>query len=127
VEAKPAGRSLVGVEEQSTKNVTGVPVSLPVWHDPLPFCHECTGSETRFTNRLNPDPRRRNVFASNLWPSQSEGILERRNLSVPAAAAHWGMMRTVNQRPSHALIGFSTAASFCNTARAGACACPGAM
>lgn len=33
VEAKPAGHSLVGVEEQSTKYVTGVPPSLPAWHN----------------------------------------------------------------------------------------------
>jgi len=63
VEAKPAGHSLVGVEEQSTKYVTGVPAGLPAWHNPLPFCYESTGSETRFTNRLDPDPRSRNVFA----------------------------------------------------------------
>ncbi|MDR3459101.1 MAG: DEAD/DEAH box helicase family protein [Verrucomicrobiae bacterium] len=63
VEAKPAGHSLVGVEEQSIKYVTGVPAGLPAWHKPLPFCYESTGSETRFTNRLDPDPRSRNVFA----------------------------------------------------------------
>ncbi len=63
VEAKPAGHSLVGVEEQSTKYVTGVPSGLPAWHNPLPFCYESTGSETRFTNRIDPDPRSRNVFA----------------------------------------------------------------
>ncbi|MGA7215448.1 MAG: DEAD/DEAH box helicase family protein, partial [Terrimicrobiaceae bacterium] len=63
VEAKPAGHSLVGVEEQSYKYVTGVPVSLPAWRTPLPFCYESTGSETCFTNRLDPDPRSRPVFA----------------------------------------------------------------
>jgi len=63
VEAKPEGHSLIGVEEQSTKYVVGVPPGLPTWHTPLPFCYESTGSETRFTNRLDPDPRSRNVFA----------------------------------------------------------------
>jgi N-6 DNA Methylase len=63
VEAKPAGHSLVGVEEQSTKYVTGVPAGLPAWHNPLPFCYESTGSETRFTSRLDPDLRSRSVFA----------------------------------------------------------------
>ena len=62
-EAKPAGHSLTGVEEQSAKYVAGVPAGLPAWHNPLPFCYESTGSETRFTNRLDPDPRSRNVFA----------------------------------------------------------------
>jgi type I site-specific restriction endonuclease len=49
VEAKPEGYTLTGVEEQSTKYVTGVPTGLPSWHNPLPFCYESTGSETRFT------------------------------------------------------------------------------
>src|SRR5438128_12316929 len=63
VEAKPEGHSLVGVEEQSSKYVSGVPYGLPAWHSPLPFCYESTGSETCFTNRLDPDPRSRHVFA----------------------------------------------------------------
>ena len=62
VEAKPEGFPLLGVEEQSSKYVTGLPGGLPAWHKPLPFCYESTGSETRFTNRLEPDPRSRNVF-----------------------------------------------------------------
>ena len=62
-ETKPAGHSLVGVEEQSTKYVVGVSAGLPAWHNPLPFCYESTGEATRFTNRLDPDPRGRNVFA----------------------------------------------------------------
>jgi type I site-specific restriction endonuclease len=49
VEAKPEGHSLVGVEEQSTKYVTGIPAGLPAWRTPLPFSYESTGSETRFT------------------------------------------------------------------------------
>jgi type I site-specific restriction endonuclease len=49
VEAKPAGHSLVGVEEQSTKYVFGVPFGLPAWKSPLPFCYESTGTETFFT------------------------------------------------------------------------------
>ena len=49
VEAKPEGHSLVGVEEQSNKYVTGVPARLPAWKSPLPFCYESTGAETCFT------------------------------------------------------------------------------
>lgn len=63
VEAKPVGHSLVGVEEQSAKYIHGAPASLPKWHDPLPFCYESTGEETRFTNHLDPEPRSRPVFA----------------------------------------------------------------
>lgn len=50
-EAKPAGHSLVGVEEQSTKYVTGLPPHLPAWRNPLRFSYESTGEENRFTNR----------------------------------------------------------------------------
>src|SRR5438046_2264859 len=63
VEAKPTGHSLTGVEEQSEKYVKGVPFGIPAWRSPLPFSYESTGRETRFTNRLDPVPRSRNVFA----------------------------------------------------------------
>src|SRR3990172_4781061 len=63
VEAKPEGHSLTGVEEQSEKYVKGVPFGIPAWRSPLPFSYESTGTETRFTNRLDPVPRSRNVFA----------------------------------------------------------------
>ncbi|MCL4180043.1 MAG: DEAD/DEAH box helicase family protein [Verrucomicrobia bacterium] len=83
VEAKPARHSLVGVEEQSTKYVTGVPHSLPHWHTPLPFCYESTGEETRFTNRLDPEPRSRNVFTFHrpetllAWVQEEKQLAER--------------------------------------------------
>ncbi len=63
VEAKPEGHSLTGVEQQSAKYVTGVPFRLPHWASPLPFSFESTGAETRFTSRLDPEPRSRGVFA----------------------------------------------------------------
>ncbi|MGH7872393.1 MAG: DEAD/DEAH box helicase family protein, partial [Candidatus Binatia bacterium] len=63
IEAKPAGHSLTGVEEQSEKYVKGVPFGIPAWRSPLPFSYESTGRESRFTNRLDPVPRSRNVFA----------------------------------------------------------------
>src|SRR5687767_1686338 len=63
IEAKPVGHSLIGVEEQSEKYVKGVPFGMPAWRSPLPFSYESTGTETRFTNRLDPQPRSRNVFA----------------------------------------------------------------
>jgi type I restriction enzyme R subunit len=63
IEAKPAGHSLTGVEEQSEKYVRGVPFGLPAWRAPLPFSYESTGTETRFISRLDPVPRSRNVFA----------------------------------------------------------------
>ena len=35
IEAKPAGHSLTGVEEQSEKYVKGVPFGIPAWRSPL--------------------------------------------------------------------------------------------
>src|SRR5438105_2862186 len=62
VEAKPEGTTLTGVEIQSGKYSDGLPNGLPAWVRPLPFLYESTGVETRFTNRLDPDPRSREVF-----------------------------------------------------------------
>ena len=63
VEAKPVGRTLTGVELQSEKYGAGLPDNLPAHRRPLPFLYESTGQETQFTNRLDPEPRSRNVFA----------------------------------------------------------------
>jgi type I restriction enzyme, R subunit len=63
VEAKPEGYTLIGVEEQSGKYGKGLLDIYPKWREPLPFAYESTGVETRFTNRLDPDPKSRNVFA----------------------------------------------------------------
>ena len=63
VEAKPEGFTLTGVEEQSGKYGKGLLDIYPKWQDPLPFAYESTGVETRFTNRLDPVPTSRNVFA----------------------------------------------------------------
>src|SRR5438270_3407012 len=63
VEAKPEDFTLTGVEEQSGKYGKGLLDIYPKWRDPLPFAYESTGVETQFTNRLDPDPKSRNVFA----------------------------------------------------------------
>ena len=63
VEAKPEGSTLTGVEVQSEKYSTGLPDDLPAHHNPLPFLYESTGAETQFTNRLDPEPRSRQVFS----------------------------------------------------------------
>lgn len=63
VEAKPAGVPLRGVESQSEKYVHGVPAGMPAWHNPLSFCYESTGTETHFTNRLDPEFRSRDLFS----------------------------------------------------------------
>jgi type I restriction enzyme R subunit len=63
IEAKPEGATLSGVEIQSAKYSTGLPENLPAWGRPLPFSYQSTGTETRFTNGLDPAPRSRPVFA----------------------------------------------------------------
>jgi len=63
IEAKKVGTTLTGVEVQSARYTQGLPPGLPRWHNPLPFCYESTGVETRFTNGLDPEPRSRNIFA----------------------------------------------------------------
>ena len=63
VEAKPEGFTLTGVEVQSEKYGAGLPDNLPAHQRPLPFLYESTGSETQFTNRLDPEPRSRGVFS----------------------------------------------------------------
>ncbi|RGP47956.1 hypothetical protein AWH04_25100 [Rhodococcus erythropolis] len=67
IEAKREGTPLVGVEWQTGKYAVGLRKQdqLAAWRrgEPLPFLYESTGSETRFTNRLDPKPRSREVFA----------------------------------------------------------------
>jgi type I restriction enzyme, R subunit len=63
IEAKKQGATLTGVEAQSGRYAQGLPAGLPAWRRPLPFLYESTGIETHFTNRLDPVPRARNVFA----------------------------------------------------------------
>ena len=61
IEAK-AGGTLTGVEEQSARYAGGLPDDLPARRRPLPFLFESNGSVTRFTNRLDPAPRSREIF-----------------------------------------------------------------
>ena len=85
VEAKKEGETLVGVEHQSAKYVDGLPEGLvPAVEGGLPFVYESTGTETRFTNRLDPDPASRPVFSFHR-PETLLGWLEesRRHPSAP--------------------------------------------
>jgi len=62
IEAKPAGHTLTGVEVQAEKYGAGLPPNLEAPIRPLPFQYLSTGSKTRFTNLLDPEPRSRPVF-----------------------------------------------------------------
>jgi type I restriction and modification enzyme subunit R-like protein/uncharacterized protein DUF4145 len=65
IEAKREGFSLIGAERQSDRYAVGLTAEQQVaaWRTPLPFRHESTGVETRFTNSLDPIPCSRRVFA----------------------------------------------------------------
>jgi type I restriction enzyme, R subunit len=63
IEAKKEGETLTGVEWQSAKYVDGLPDEIPTATEgALPFVYESTGTETRFTNTLDPDAKSRRVF-----------------------------------------------------------------
>jgi type I restriction enzyme R subunit len=62
IEAKPKGTTLTEVERQSTKYSEGLPEAISAPVAPLPFIYESTGTETRFTNLCDPEPRSRRVF-----------------------------------------------------------------
>lgn len=63
IEAKKAGTPLSGTESQALNYSDGLPSHLPAPYLPLPFLYQSTGVETFFTNRLDPDPRSRRLFA----------------------------------------------------------------
>jgi len=72
LEAKKAGHTLTGVEIQVRKYGEGLSTKLKVPVRPLPFLLMSTGSETRITNRLDPEPRSREIFA----PPRPETLTE---------------------------------------------------
>lgn len=72
LEAKPAGHTLSGVAPQALKYGQGLPRELDAPHRPLPFLYVSNGVETRFCNRLDPEPRSRPLFA----PHRPETLAE---------------------------------------------------
>ena len=66
VEAKPMGKTLSGVEWQSSKYAHGLTdaqkLRATMVDGKLPFVFEASGSETHFTNGYDPHPRAREVF-----------------------------------------------------------------
>jgi type I restriction enzyme R subunit len=87
IEAKRAGATLTGVERQSSRYSKGLPDSLPAWHRPLPFLYESTGSETHFTNGLDPEPRARRVFGFHRPESLARWLALPRAEAAPVAQA----------------------------------------
>jgi len=62
VGAKAEGATLRGVEVQTERYSEGLPQNLPAPIRPLPFLYQSHGTETRFTNLLDPEARSRAVF-----------------------------------------------------------------
>jgi type I site-specific restriction endonuclease len=87
VEAKPEGHSLTGVEEQSTKYVTGLPSSLPVWRSPLPFSYESTGTET--ARSLIESTRTTGRLSLTLWVFFLKPLLDSSSLSKVNMTFHF--------------------------------------
>ena len=72
IEAKPAGRTLSGVAEQTANYIHNFPENIPHISSPLPFAYESTGFETYFRDDKDPNPLSRRVFAFH----KSETLLE---------------------------------------------------
>jgi type I restriction enzyme R subunit len=93
VEAKPEGHPLIGVSEQSAKYTVGVPPGIQAWRTPLPFTYESTGTDTRFANHLDPEPRSHEVFAFHrpdtlLEWAQGKDQLNQRLRELPPLITH---------------------------------------
>lgn len=86
VEAKPVGHTLAGVETQSAKYADGVPTTLRAPVRPLPFLYETTSVETRFTNRLDPEPKSRRTFSVHRPETMREWLLAK---PLPEWASDW--------------------------------------
>ena len=64
LEAKKQGETLTGVSWQTAKYLDGLPDEVPpALEGALPFAYQSTGTETRFTNVLDPEPTSRDVYA----------------------------------------------------------------
>ncbi len=62
-EAKRDGHTLTGVEGQSARYEESIPEGAPSWGLPMRFAYESTSYEVQFTDRADPDPRSRPLFA----------------------------------------------------------------
>ena len=82
IEAKKQGTPLAGVEPQSQRYSVGLPPRMLAWRpsEPLPFLYESTGIETYFTNKLDPQPRSRPVFAFHRPETLREWVQEEKTL-----------------------------------------------
>lgn len=125
IEAKKAGVTLSGVAEQSAKYMVGLPPHLARWDDLLVYEYESTGEETFFSNRRDPKPRSRRLFAFHCpetlreWLQQPETLrarlhhlppLETQGLRDCQVDAIAGLEKSLAQDRPRALIQLATGA-----------------
>jgi type I restriction enzyme, R subunit len=63
IEAKPEGRTLSGVSDQSDTYIKPLPPHVRGFAEGLLFAYESAGTETLFRDVRDPDARSRHVFA----------------------------------------------------------------
>lgn len=73
LEAKPVGHTLGGVEPQVQRYASGFPSGLEAPVLPLPFLYLSTGTDTRFINLLDPDPRTRRLVQNRIQRPETIG------------------------------------------------------
>ncbi|VFR25717.1 Type I restriction-modification system, restriction subunit R [plant metagenome] len=125
IEAKKAGVTLSGVAEQSAKYMVGLPPHLARWDDLLVYEYESTGEETFFSNRRDPKPRSRRLFAFHSpetlreWLQQAETLrarlqhlppLDTQGLRDCQVEAIEGLEKSLAQDRPRALIQLATGA-----------------
>jgi len=91
LEVKRPGFTLCGVEVQSEKYRRGLPLRLSLFTRPLPFLYQSTGEKICFTNRFDPEPQFRWLFAfhrpETLLEWIQEGMIEPTTRDMVAAAS----------------------------------------
>jgi type I restriction enzyme, R subunit len=85
LEAKPDGTTLTEVERQTRKYIEGVPDAIPAPVTPLPFGYEATGTESRFTCFMDPEPRSRRMFGGYIHRPETLAKWLARIVSIPDA------------------------------------------
>ena len=89
LEAKKEGETLTGVAWQTAKYVDGLPDEMPTaLEGALPFAYQSTGTETRFTNTLDPSPTSRDVFWFHRPETLADWIEEARRNPGAATLRH---------------------------------------
>ena len=95
LEARPEGVTLIGFEEQSGKYLGALKPGIPSWGTSLIFAYESTGSETRFTDHRDSEPRSRRLFAFHrpefLLDTLKQGSSLRRRLQLLPAVDPAGL------------------------------------